>query len=164
MGELFLLEGNFDNLSAKAISLPGIFGGAACMGFLWIISRGLWLFWTVICWPCMYEIFQGQNRQRHSLYVGISGLNISKCFTGEAYWFVVLEESSTEAIFTGISLQDKGLCAVIICKSVPKKHVANTGLQVVKCLICGGVPVSICYLLPEEVVLDARPGERAASS
>ena len=87
-------------------------------------------------------------KQTGILYVGISGLNIIKHFTGKGYGFIVLEEYSTEAILTGIGLQDKGLCVVIICQSGPEKHVTNPGLQAVKSLICGGVPVPICYLFP----------------
>ena len=90
------------------------------------------------------------DREAMSLYIHILDLNISKCFTGKGYGLVVLEESSTEAIFTGISLQDKELCMVIISLNCPEKHIANPGLQVVKGLICGGVLVPICYLLPEE--------------
>ena len=33
-----------------------------------------------------------------------------------------------KAIFTGISLQDKGLGAIIISQGDPEKHVANPGL------------------------------------
>ena len=47
-----------------------------------------------------------------------------------------------------ISLQDKGLGAVIISQSCPEKNVANPGLQVVKSLICGRAPVPIHYLFP----------------
>ena len=78
------------------------------------------------------------------------GLNSSKHLASESYGLVVLEVSSAEAIFTGIGLQDKGLDAIIICLSGPEEHVAKPGLQVVKSLICGEVPVPICYLLPEE--------------
>ena len=94
-----------------------------------------------------------------SFYIGILGLNISKCFTGEGYGLAVLEESSTEAIFTGVSPQDKGLCAVIISQSGPEKNVAIPGLQAVKYLICGGVPVQICYLLPEKGSFRCKPME-----
>ena len=68
----------------------------------------------------------------------------------EGYGLVVLEKRSTEAIFAGTGLQDKGLDAVIISQSHPEKHIANPVLQAVKSLICGGVPVLICYLFPEE--------------
>ena len=109
---------------------------------------------------CMYRIFQGQNSERHSLYIGILGLNISKCFTGKDYGLVVLEECSAEAKFTGIGLQKKELCVVIISPSGPEKHAANPGLQVVKCLICGGVLVPICYLLPEDDSLRCKAWEK----
>ena len=97
------------------------------------------------------ELFKTKtDREALSLYIGISGLNIYKCFTGEGYRLVVLEECSTESILTGIGLQDKGLCVVKICQSGPKKKVANPGLQAVKCLICGEASDPICYLFPEE--------------
>ena len=48
------------------------------------------------------------------LYVGISGFNISECFASEGHRLAILEECSAKTIFTGISLQDKGLCMVII--------------------------------------------------
>ena len=97
---------------------------------------------------CMEFLMAKTNRKAFSLYNGILDFNISKCFTGEGYGLVVLEECGAKAILTGISLQDKGLCAAIICQRGLQKHVANLGFQVVKCLICGGVPVP--YLLPEK--------------
>ena len=85
---------------------------------------------------CM-EFFKAKTDQETlSLYIGIWGLNISKCFTGECYGLVLLEGSSTEAIFTDVGLQDKGLCVVIISQSGPEKYVACPGHKVVKCLIC----------------------------
>ena len=88
----------------------------------------------------MCGIFKAKtDRETLSLYIGISGLNISKCSTDKGYGLVVLEESCTNSILTGIGLQDKGLCVVIICQSSPEKYAANLGLQMVKSLICGGV-------------------------
>ena len=87
----------------------------------------------------MYGIFQCQNRE--------TSVNV---LLGKGYGLVVLDESSAKAIFTGIGLQDEGLCAVIINQSGPEKHVANPGLQAMNCLICACFPVPICYLLPEE--------------
>ena len=105
----------------------------------------------------MCGTFQDQHRQRGILNIGISGLNVCKCFTGKGYGLIVLEECSTKAIFTGISLQDKGLCAVIISQSGPEEFVANSGLQAVEGLICGGVPAPIFTCSLRKVVLDARP-------
>ena len=48
------------------------------------------------------------------LYICISNFNISKHFTNKGYVLVVLEVCSAEAIFTGISLQDKGLGVIIV--------------------------------------------------
>ena len=106
-------------------------GGAVCMGFFWILI---------------------------TLNIGISGINISKNFASKGYGFVVLDEDSTEATFTGISLQDKGLGAILIGQSGPEKHVANPGLHAVKSLVSQGVPVPICYFFPKKVVLDAKLG------
>ena len=68
--------------------------------------------------------------------------------------------SSAKTLFTGISLQDKGLGTVIISQCGPEKHVANQGLQAVKSLIHGGVPVPICYLLPEEGSVGCKAREK----
>ena len=38
----------------------------------------------------------------------------------------------------------------MLSPSGPEEHVANPGFQAVKSLICGGVPVPTCYLLPEK--------------
>ena len=130
MGVFSLWDGNLDNLSAKTTSLTGIYcmvysyfcnhksmccsvGSAAWIGFLWIISRGLWSFCTVTCLPYMYvwNFSSPKHTERHSLYVSISGFNISEGLAGKSYGSVILEECSTETIFTGIvGLQDKGLC------------------------------------------------------
>ena len=93
-----------------------ILGGAACMGFLWIISRGLCSFCTVTCLPYTYvwSFSSPKHTQRHSLDVSASGFNISQGLAGKSYGPVILEECSAKTIFTGISLQDKGLCMVII--------------------------------------------------
>ena len=53
-----------------------------------------------------------------STYIGISGLNVSKCLASESYGLVALEETTAKAILTNISLQDKVLGAVIISQSV----------------------------------------------
>ena len=110
----------------------------------------------------MYEVLQGQKQTgRHSfLFVGVSGLNVGKHLASEGYGFVVLEEGSIEAIFIDVSLQDKGLDVIIICQSGPERHFTIPGLLVVKSLICGGVPVQICFFSPRKVVLDGRPGEK----
>ena len=63
-----------------------------------------------------YEIFQSQNREALSFYIGTSCLNIDKHFTSKGYG-LVLEEGSAEAVFTTISLQDKGLGTIIIGQS-----------------------------------------------
>ena len=81
-----------------------------------------------VCHIHMCEISQGQNRQKGTLYSGTSCLNINNYVTGEHYGLVVLEEGSAEAIFTCVTLQDKGLYAGIISQSGPEKHVANQGL------------------------------------
>ena len=83
-----------------------------------------------------------------SFYISLPGFHIGKCFTSKCYGPVVLNKSSTEAIFTGISLQDEGLCAIIICKGGLEKHVAYPRLEAVKGLVSGGVLVPIGYLLP----------------
>ena len=108
----------------------------------------------------VWNISRPKQIERHSVYIGILGLNISKCFTGKGYGLVVLEECSAEAILTGISLQDKGWCAVIICQGGPEEYVASPGLQAVKCLICGGVQVQFVTSSLSNVVLDARPGRK----
>ena len=78
----------------------------------------------------MCENLQGQSRQRGtlSIYIGICGLNVSKHFASQGYGLIVLDEGSIEAIFTGISLQDKGLAVIIVSQSGPEKHVANPEL------------------------------------
>ena len=76
----------------------------------------------------MCEMFQGQNRQRGTLSIGIYGLNISKHFDCKGCGLIVLDEGSAEAIFTGISLPDKGLGAIIEGQSGPEKYVTNPGL------------------------------------
>ena len=40
--------------------------------------------------------------------------------------------------------------AIIISQSGPEKHVTKPGLKAVESLIYEGIPVPICYLLPEE--------------
>ena len=66
---------------------------------------------------CM-ELFKSKaHEEAFSLYVSISGFNISQGLAGKSYGSVILEETSAETIFTGISLQDKGLGAVL-CKAV----------------------------------------------
>ena len=95
-----------------------------------------------VCHKCMYEIFQGQNRQRGTLYFGISSLNVGKHFASKGCGLIVLEEGNAKTIFTGISLQDKGL-------DHPEKHVTNPGKSSEN-LICGGVQVPVCYFLPVE--------------
>ena len=64
---------------------------------------------------CKYETFQDQTHgEVFSLYVCVSGHYISQCFAGKHYRPAVLDECSTETIFSGIGLQDKGLCTVIV--------------------------------------------------
>ena len=88
-------------------------------------------------------------------------VELSKTKTDRQAFSLSLEECSAMAIFTCIGLLDKGLCAVIICQSGPEKHVTNPGLQAVKILICGGVPVQFVTCFLRKVVLDARPGRKS---
>ena len=55
------------------------------------------------------------NGEAFFFYVSISSLCISQCFACKCYGPIVLDECSAKTIFADISLQDKGLCAVIIC-------------------------------------------------
>ena len=128
------------------------------IGFLWIISTDvifLYCYMSSID-VCMVLFKTKTYREALSLYIGISGLNINTNFTGNG--FVVWEEYSAKTILTGIGIQDKGLCVVIICQSGPEMHVANSELQAIKSLICGGVSFPICYCSLRKVVLGARPG------
>ena len=77
---------------------------------------------------CVKTFKAKADRNALSLYIGISGLHVSKHFASKGYGLIVLDEGNAEAIFTGISLQDKGLGAIIIGQSGPEKHVANPGL------------------------------------
>ena len=76
----------------------------------------------------IYVQFFKTKTEAFSLYIGISGLNISKHLTSKGYGLIVLDETKTKPIFTGISLQDRGLGAIIISQSGPEKHVTNLGL------------------------------------
>ena len=61
------------------------------------------------------ELFNSKaHGEAFSLYVSISGFNISQGLAGKSYGSVILEECSAKTIFTGISLQDQGLCVVIV--------------------------------------------------
>ena len=62
----------------------------------------------------MYGTFQVQSTGRGILYVSIPGFNTSQGLAGKSYGPVILEECSTETIFTDIGLQDRGLCMVIV--------------------------------------------------
>ena len=75
------------------------------------------------------EFFKAKtDRKALSLYIGISGLNISKPFMSKGYRLIVLYEGSAKAIFTAIGLQDKGLGVIIVSQSGLEKHVANPGI------------------------------------
>ena len=101
---LFFLEGNLDFLSAKTISylvyivLCNHISVVTCVEVMavlhvWISSRSSleacgYCVLLYVFHRCNCGIFQGQNREALSLYFGISGLNISKCFTGKGYGLV----------------------------------------------------------------------------
>ena len=55
-----------------------------------------------------------KHTERHSLSVSIPGFNISQGLAGKSYGPIILEECSAKTIFTGISMQDKGLGMVIV--------------------------------------------------
>ena len=71
-----------------------------------------------------------------------------------------MDECSAKAIFTGIGLQDKGFCTVIIGKSSLEKHVAYPRFEVIESLVCGGIPVPICYLFSKKSGLGSQTGEK----
>ena len=54
------------------------------------------------------------HRKAFPLYISIPCFNISQGLAGKSYGPVILEECSAGTIFTGISLQDKGPCMVIV--------------------------------------------------
>ena len=95
-----------------------------------------------------------------SFYVCMPSLYICKCFASKRYSPVVLKECSAEAIFTGIGLQDKGFCMVIIGESGLEKHVAYPRFEAIESLVCGGIPVPICYLLSKECSFGSQTGEK----
>ena len=88
------------------------------------------------------------DRKALPLYMGISSFNINKYFTNKCNGFIVFEECSMDAKFTGISLPEYGLDAIIICQSGLEKCVTNPGIS--QNLVCGGILVPICYLLSKE--------------
>ena len=94
-----------------------------------------------------------------SFNICIPGFHISEHFNCKSYGPVVLNKCSTKAIFTDISLQE-GLCAIIICKGGLEKQVAYPGLQAIKGLVGGGVPVPVGYLLTKECCLGSQIWEK----
>ena len=49
---------------------------------------------------------------------------------------------------------------VIIGEGGLEKHVAYPRFEAVKSLVCGGIPVPICYLLSKECGLGSQTGEK----
>ena len=50
------------------------------------------------------EFSKAKTYREDSLYIGVSGINVSKYFHSKGYGPIVLDESNTKAIFTGINL------------------------------------------------------------
>ena len=71
-----------------------------------------------------------------------------------------MKECSAEAIFTGISLLDMVFCMVIVGEGGLEKHVAYPRFEVIKSLVCGGIPFPICYLLSKECGLGSQIWEK----